>query len=266
MESASHSPEILSMETSTRDDSHFRIRIGNKVKYVVVAPGTLTSDELFLPLYSLPPLPYNEDDWTVAHVSRRAGDKKLETSLERRQLRGVKEIWHPEMIDCLSLVRTERLTVNTSGCIRKDQPAPCPALVAKIARFEWEIPRIEHETRVYRLLQHTDIAPRFLGHIHEQGRVIGFLLEKLEGHSASIGHLSQCEEVLGRLHGLGLLHGDINRYNFVVGQGWTKMIDFEKSQETRDEGLLNAETLSLPSELQDESGRGAGFITDEAED
>lgn len=266
MELAPHSPEVLSMETSTRDDSHFRIRYGDRVKYVVVAPGTLDSDELFMPLSSLPPLPYEEDGWTVASVSRSAENQKLKSSLEHRRLRGVKEIWHPNKVNCLSLERVHRLTVNAFECIHKGQPAPRSTLIAKIARFEWEIPRIERETHVYRLLQPTDIAPRFLGHIHEEGRVIGFLLEKLDGRSAGIEHLPYCEGVLGRLHRLGLLHGDINRHNFIVGEGWTKMIDFEKCQETEDGGLMTAEMLCLSSELQDDSGRGAGFLTDDEED
>jgi hypothetical protein len=253
------------METSSRDYSHLRIRCGTRVKYVVIPPHTLTSDELCLPLYSLPPLP-TEDGWTAARVSRSSEDRKLHFSIEQRPLCGVREIWHPNMVDCLSLERVQRFAMNVSGCIRKDQPAPGKTFIAKIARFEWEIPYIERETHVYRLLQKTDIAPRFLGHIHEDGRVIGFLLEKLEGHHASIEHLSRCEEVLGRLHQSGLLHGDVNRYNFVIGEGWTKMIDFEKCQGTQDGGLMNAEVLSLPSELQENSGRGGGFLTDDEED
>ena len=71
------------------------------------------------------------------------------------------------------------------------------------------------------------------------------MLEKLDGLSAGIKHLSHCEEVLGRLHRFGLLYNDINRHNFVVGEDWTKMIDFEKCQETQDEGLMNTEMLCM---------------------
>lgn len=49
------------MEAESTEGSYFRIRCGGKVKYVVVAPDTLDSEDLWLPLYSLPPLPYNED-------------------------------------------------------------------------------------------------------------------------------------------------------------------------------------------------------------
>ncbi|KAJ3555561.1 hypothetical protein NPX13_g10331 [Xylaria arbuscula] len=233
MDSKPPSPEVLSMETSTRDDSYFRIRYNDKVKYVVVIRGTFNSDELCLPLYSLPPLPYEDDGWTVARVSRNPGSPQLQFVLENRPLQGVKEIWHPEQVDCLALKRVQRLTMNVSECTRKGQEAPQSTVIAK---------------------------SRDLRHVVEQGRVIGFVLEKLHGKSASIEHRARCTEVLGRLHRLGLLHGDVNRHNFMVGDGWTKMIDFEKSKETQDEGLVKAEVLSLLSKLEDESGRGAGFL------
>ncbi|KAI7775176.1 hypothetical protein LA080_007320 [Diaporthe eres] len=260
------SPQVLSMEAEPTDDSYFRIRCGGKVKYVIVAPGTLDSEDLWLPLYSLPPLPYHEDGWNVAHVSRAEESQKLHSSLEVRPLPGVTEIWHPQKIDVLSLKRVEILTIATFECTWKEEPTPSGTYIAKIARFEWEIPRIELETHAYRLLQDTHIAPKFLGHIHEQGRVIGFLLEKLDGRYAGTDDLPRCTEVLTSLHKLGLLHGDVNRHNFLIGDVWTKMIDFETCRESQDQGLKKSELLSLPAELKDESGRGAGFIAVDKED
>jgi len=93
--------------------------------------------------------------------------------------------------------------------------------------------------------------------------VIGILLEKLEGTFASIEDLPGCEEALDRLHSLGLSHGDVNRYNFIIGDGWVKMIDFETCQETQDSAQMEAEISRLAAELQDDSGRGAGFMTDD---
>ncbi|KAH8589173.1 hypothetical protein B0O99DRAFT_746226 [Bisporella sp. PMI_857] len=48
--------------------------------------------------------------------------------------------------------------------------------MAKIARFEFEIPQVERETWVYRRLSTTETmtwAPAFLGHLVENGRVMG---------------------------------------------------------------------------------------------
>ena len=120
--------------------------------------------------------------------------------------------------------------MNALECIRKGHAAPCSTLTAKIARFEWETPRIELEPHVYRLLEPTDIAPHFLGYIQDEGRVTRFLIEKLGGLPAGVKRLSHCEEVLDCLHRFGLLHSDINQHNLIVGEDWTKMIDFEKCQ------------------------------------
>ncbi|KAH8680573.1 alpha-galactosidase A [Xylariales sp. PMI_506] len=256
------SPEVISMETSTRDHSYFRIRLGEWVKYVIVAPGTLDSGDLFMPLFSLPPLPYNEDGWTVAHVFRCTESQELKFTLENRTLAGVRDTWHHETVDCQSLERVRLLKMNVFECVRKDHPKPGSTVIAKFARFEWEIPRIERETRAYRLLEGKGIGPQFLGHIHERGRVIGFLLEKLHGSFAAIEQLSWCQGVLGRFHQLGLLHGDINRYNFIVDKDGAKLVDFENYQDTQDIELMRKEMLALPSALQDESERGAAFNTD----
>ncbi len=58
-------------------------------------------------------------------------------------------------------------------------------MIAQIARFEWELPRIEQETRAYQLLEGCELTPSFLAHVHENGRIMGFLLEGIEGHSTS---------------------------------------------------------------------------------
>jgi tRNA A-37 threonylcarbamoyl transferase component Bud32 len=82
---------------------------------------------------------------------------------------------------------------------------------------------VETETRVYEKLakdkiKHPDLAdisPSFLGHLTEGGRVMGMLIEKLEGgRRAGIQDISGCEAVVRRLHTLGIVHGDVNRHNF----------------------------------------------------
>lgn len=61
--------------------------------------------------------------------------------------------------------------------------------------------------------------------------MIGFVLEKVAGRAAGIGDLVACREVLGRLHGRGVVHGDVNRFNFVVGEGGeVRIIDFERAE------------------------------------
>lgn len=89
---------------------------------------------------------------------------------------------------------------------------------------------------------------------------MGFLLERLEGRFASGQDLNVCEAALRKLHGLGLLHGDVNRYNFIVTQEGVKLLDFERAQENASPESMSKELKGLRAELVDESGRGGGFI------
>ncbi|KAJ8113761.1 hypothetical protein OPT61_g4185 [Boeremia exigua] len=250
--------------------STYRIRVGERVKYLKIAPATFYRDTLSFPL---PPLPYNDDTWTVAHISRDPESGELRTSLTTQQLGGVQNAWHSTQVDVLDLERVERLTATAFEAVVRETTKPTPTaatilprhsrFVAKIARFEWEIPRIERETRAYQLLQQkeSDLAPRFLGHIREGNRVMGLLLEKLDDRrSAGISDLHDCEVALGRLHNLGILHGDVNKHNFLVGDDGVTLIDFERFQENSTELSRASEMRSLRAELEDRSGRGAGFV------
>lgn len=264
-------PEIISMEVCGVDDSEYRIRAGDRIRYAVVAPGTFDRPTLSMPLDAFPPLPY-QDDWTVAHISRDPDTNELTASLSSRELAGVDgaDIWHPVVIDCLWLKKLELLTPATYECswsqgqvlhrYGSQTAASNPTMIAKIARFEWEMPRIVQETRAYRLLEGTGLAPRFLGHIHEHGRIMGFLLEKIQGREGGVGDLSRCRDALGRLHSLGVVHGDVNRYNFLVGEESVRMIDFEGSVVGGSQSLMEKEMHSLVDELAETTGRGGGFI------
>lgn len=110
------------------------------------------------------------------------------------------------------------------------------------------------------MLEGSGLAPRFLGHIHENGRIIGFLLEKMEGRFASFQDLRTCETALGKLHELGFKHGDVNRYNFLITEDGVKLLDFECLLENASPESMRKELESLRAELVDESGRGGGFI------
>ncbi|KAI1111608.1 alpha-galactosidase A [Nemania sp. NC0429] len=258
-------PIVLSMEVDDDDlvESEYRLRIGNQVKYLVISPGTFDRGTLSFPVPSLPRLPYNEE-WTVANISRDKTSGDLKTSILNRTLAGVKCQWHHTRVDCLELERTKQLTATAFEALSHSiLPAtlPSPAIViAKIARFEWELPRIEQETRAYQLLEGSGLAPRFLAHVHENGRIIGFLLQKMEGRPASIEDLSVCETALKNLHELGFVHGDVNRYNFLVTEEGAKLLDFECLQENASPESMSKELENLRAELVDESGRGGGFI------
>lgn len=90
--------------------------------------------------------------------------------------------------------------------------------------------------------------------------MIGILLEQLDGEFASAGDLPGCKKALRRLHEIGLIHGDVNRYNFVVDKQTrqVKMVDFEHAAalDAVDEATAEVELQFLESELREEPGRG----------
>lgn len=262
-------PVILSMEVDDDDayESEYRVQVESQVKYLIISPGTFDRDTLSLPIDSLPPLPYNEN-WTVAHISRDKSSNDLKYSLSDRKLAGIKDQWHHLSVDCLSLHKTKQLTAMAFEAVsHSTQYDLTPTVIAKIARFEWELPRIEQETRAYQLLEGSELAPRFLGHIHENGRIMGFILEKLEGRPAASGDLSSCETAIRKLHGLGLLHGDVNRYNFLVTQQGVKLLDFECAQENASEESMRKDLEYVRAGLIDQSGLGGGFMfSDDGDD
>jgi serine/threonine protein kinase len=177
----------------------------------------------------------------------------------------IETIWHHQKIDVLSLTQTKRHRSNVHEVYYSGTPA-----ISKIAAFDWNIPSLERETWAYSFLdQHQRpefgeprISPQVLGHLTECGRVIGILLERLDGESASVDDLPGCESALRRLHAIGLVHGDVNRYNFVVNRQnrQVSMVDFEHAAALNEEAA-EIELHSLSSELKEETGRGGLAMT-----
>jgi len=128
---------------------------------------------------------------------------------------------------------------------------------------------VENETRVYEKLEQDKlkypdlaaISPAFFGHLAEDGRVMGMLIEKLEGRRARIEDISACEAVVRRLHALGIVHGDLNRHNFVVDEqsGIVRLIDFENAKDYSDV-RAKEEIDSLKDQLVEDTGRGGQAV------
>lgn len=261
---------MLSMDFDTlgTSNSYFRILANETVKYIVIAPGAMDAESLDdMPLdfvNLLPLLPWDDSSWTEAAISRSASGE-LVSRLLREPLKGVTNSWHPTVVDFRRLERVELLTALAEE-LKWASPEPGfdpnATVIGKKARFEWEIQYIQAETDMYKLLEGTGIGPRFLGHIHEQDRVIGFFLDKVAGRSAGIEDLEICTSALSRLHALGISHGDCNRYNFLIGDdGKVTLIDFEKCTVGASKEAMEVEIASLPKQLTEETGRGGGFTS-----
>jgi predicted Ser/Thr protein kinase len=271
-------PRIISMDFSTngRDDCYFRIQAGTNVKYITIQAGALDAESLMdMPLdfqNILPSLPYDKDDWNSAYITRHTATDELEPALSQTTLPRVQTVWDSKMINFLDLERTKLLSLLAQECKWKQDTAGDEArdqqtMIAKMARFPWEIQYIEAETRIYQLLQPLGITPTFFGHIYEAGRVIGVLLEKVEGRPANLGDLEICKAALQRLHDQRILHGDCNRYNFIITPDEkVTLIDFDNAKVDADAEMMEKEMASLEEQLREETGRGGGFIQVESDD
>lgn len=253
------------------EDSHLRFLHDNKhVKYVKIAAGVYTADDMcFGPTITtlleplLPPGVWNYDYMT----------KHPETGLPhfaevyQKQFRSVSSVWHPVTVDHLDLVLGESLKpgVYDATCSRFDTP-----VVAKFACWEWEIGLLDNECAAYKWLEGHDIGPKFLGHIAEEGRVIGFLTERvMDGDSdarhATPADLEACSDILKKLHRLGILHGDVYRYNILMNSQGATLIDFANARKSDDPLAFEEELRFLEERLHSELGKPGGRFWEDSD-
>ncbi|KAH7375369.1 hypothetical protein B0T11DRAFT_345320 [Plectosphaerella cucumerina] len=222
------------------DESEYRFLVdGKHVKYVSVDPGLLPkNDRTFAPvlLGLLPPFP--SGDWN-----------------EAINLPGINNLWHPTRIDFLEFSAAKRIRQNIHIVTHPSFPRP---VLIKFAEFPWQIPFFEAETVAYAWIDKSGIGPGFLGHLTEEGRVIGFILEYVEdARTAETEDLAACQGLLSRLHALGIKHGDINKYNLLLRHDRVVMVDFETAERCNKSEELGAELQLLEQSLRDTSRRGA---------
>lgn len=154
--------KVLSMEVDGDTESEYRIQVNNQVKYIVVQPGVYDFDEIL----SFPP-----GNWTSMNVTRSAGGTPTYT-ISSKPLEAVTRIWHPKIVNILGLKETSRLGARVRIIEWQGRE-----VIAKIARFDFEIRLVENETRVYKKLEKDKIeypdlpaiSPAFVGHLTEDG-------------------------------------------------------------------------------------------------
>ncbi|EPS42061.1 hypothetical protein H072_3887 [Dactylellina haptotyla CBS 200.50] len=205
-----------------------------------------------------PPL---EDRWAEARISRTLGGILIARA-ERATIPGLENTWHPNMINCLDIriwqSFSERVNAHKGKIIANNNYIgllPGSTVMVKkdprSVRYPGE--GIETENNIYQRIQGHGIGPDFLGHLVEAERMTGFILSFVEDfHPAGPEDLEICQQTLSKLHALGIRHGNISRYNFLVHNNGTKatLIDFARSVR----GLapeLEAEMNALPEELEE---------------
>lgn len=255
--------EIAILCQSIDDEiAHYRVRARDRVHYLEINTAIFDLTTLMIPYELIPHLPdVPRGTWTTMHIKSRRQDGTLETEITNESLPGVEKLWHDQRIDTLKLPKIKWMGEGIYETLYQGVPT-----IMKLANFKWRIPDIHRETYVYSVLDQYQkanpgkrrVTPKFLGHVSEHGRIIGFLLEKLEGRSAGIDDREACEEILHSLHDMGVLHGDINRYNFLVNDEYPQrshIVDLAEAKWATEEGV-QIELAALQSQLEEETGRG----------
>lgn len=249
--------ELLQAEVDAEDESHLRLlHDGKHFRYLTIAPGTYNEDDMcFAPiLYTILP-PFPPGDWNEGYIEidKEKGQPHFARTT-RAQLPGVQSTWHARCVDYLDLKVGEKLR---TGLYEVQMPGCSETVIAKFARFDWEIGYLDSECAAYQYIENQGIGPKFLGNITEEGRVIGFLIEYIpDARHAGPDDLEACKEVLGRLHELGILHGDINRHNFLIKEGKAVLIDFDTARKVTDPEILVKEMAALKGSLESASNLG----------
>jgi len=254
---ASRELQQAGMESSPNQESLYRFRNGSYVLYVTLAANCVLLDDSD---YGFPPAIRNILPRTIDTSYNHAFiDSFGIATFSIREFKGVTTLWHNTKIDIIPLPVVRAIKAN---CFKVQYDGDWA--IAKFARFDWEIRFIETETAIYQTIDEHNIAPKFLGHLHENGRVVGLLLAYMEGRRPQTEQdYGMCASVLSRLHNLGLVHGDVNLDNFIVTGIEAKLVDFETCRSgTVDERMM--EVKRLEREFEEDSRRGA--LADEGED
>ena len=167
--------QIAGMEASPNEESLYRFRKDSYVLYVTLAADCVLLDGYD---YGFPPavrkfLPPTIDmSYNHAFI-----DSSGNVTFSIREFKGVTTLWSHNNIDITTLPVVRQIKANCFKVRFNERWG-----IAKFARFDWEIPFIQAETVMYRTLdEHNGIAPKFVGHLHENGRIVGMLLEYIEG-------------------------------------------------------------------------------------
>lgn len=253
--------ELLQAEVDENDQSFFRVLVdGLSIKYITVEPDIYSTEDMcFSPslVSVLPTFPIG--DWNDGLVAKNPNDgKPFFARVCLAPFPGVQNTWHEIYVDYLDLSIGRKLR---TGIYEAKSSLSDDIIVVKFARFPWEVQYIENETTAYQWISGHNIGPQFLGHLTENGRVIGFLMERItDARHASAEDIEVCREVLSRLHNLGVRHGDTNRFNFLIRDSKATLIDFDTAQKCDDRDSLLQESEELSACLKDMSGRGGGGL------
>ena len=239
--------EVLSLDLED-SDYLYRIRKDRRIVYVSIQhPDILPtadrtdSSRILARLRGLPPW---NDQWSTLTVTKTGHGISCQADIFPPHRLSQLPLCHSNYYNLLDLSRICRVSDRISF-IRLHEDS----CVLKIARFGHEIPALHNEIKAYGVLEKHGFrhAPKFLGYVYEEtiDRVTGFLMEALNGHHPGIKDLGVCQDAVLRLHALGIVHRDLNRFNIVLQENVAKLIDFEAAAFRDSAGYLNLEQEEL---------------------
>lgn len=178
-----------------------------------------------------PQLPLCHWNEAYMHLDSRTWTLNFTNTARTSQLETMNH-WPPREIDYLEFVNVETLQQGRMQVVT--HPDFDASILIKIASSSSEIPSLEREIAVHRLLRGSGVVPQFLGLVTEGGRVIGFITEYIREVPSIRGRSMQsCLVALHSLHQRGIAHGDAHDGNCLIRQdGSAALIDFELSVET----------------------------------
>lgn len=259
-----HAIKLLQASANPDDISEFRLLVDHQhIKYVTVDPYIFDDmDLIFEPtlIEILRPL-LPAGDWNHVRIFRvnssdksSTGNAEVQVEASTQVLPGILGVWHSLRLDYLELETGSRLRSNVCEATCSKIPGQ---FIVKFARFHYEIAQLERETIPYKWVEGHNIGPKFLGHLTEDGRVIGFAMSKIEeARHATPDDPDVCRQALRRLHALGIKHGDTNKHNFLIHPHGVTMIDLDFAKHNSTEIDLNEELYDLEQQLADTSGKG----------
>ncbi|CAH0044852.1 unnamed protein product [Clonostachys solani] len=119
-----------------------------------------------------------------------------------------------------------------------------------------------YDISTLRVIPGSSLVPKLLGYVSESSsaaRIIGFLVEKVNGRHADLEDLEVSEAALDRLH-ISLVHGDLCKYNIIITDKGPKFIDLEDSvlvgADSWSDELRQKEKQGLATKLSNTSGLG----------
>lgn len=254
--------EVLSLDLED-NDYLYRIRRGKRVVYVSV----LHADIIPLDhrtdgpriLSNLRCLPEWNEEWKTLTVTK--SPNGVECTFNKFSPHALDHRAIPTCADhrfnLLKLEHRERISDRISRVVVCGR-----VCVLKIARFKHELEALEKEIRAYGVLMNHrfSLVPEFIGFVYEEeeNRVIGFLIEELHGRHPNIRDLRTCKYTVQQLHSIGIIHGDLNRYNIIITGHEAKLIDFEAStlQKEGHHEEASDELQKLTEKLLDSSEEG----------